>query len=219
MAQKEVADHQIWDQLLQKYVSAEGKVDYKGFKADPVFARYLSVIQNTKVSDSWTKEQKMAFWINAYNAFTIKLITDNLPIESITKLDKPWDKPFIRIGSATLSLNDIEHKKLREVFKDPRIHFAVNCASFSCPVLLNKAFTAANLETELDKLARRFVNDPLRNKISGDTAQISKIFEWYADDFGGTANFITYLNKYAAKPINKNARITYMEYNWSLNSK
>jgi len=218
-AQKELAEHQVWNQILAKHVTVDGKVDYTGVKADPSFARYISTLQATTVNDNWTREQKMAYWINVYNAFTIKLIIDNYPIESITKLEKPWDKPFIKIGTSAYSLNQIENDILRTKFKDPRIHFAVNCASFSCPILSNQAYTASNLESQLDKMARQFVNDPLRNKLSGSSAEISKIFEWYAADFGSAIGLIDFLNKYASKPLAKNARITYMEYNWNLNKK
>ncbi len=158
----------------------------------------------------------MAFWINAYNAFTVKLIVDNYPISSIMKLDngKVWDRKWINIGGKTYSLNNIENDILRPQFKDPRIHFAVNCAAKSCPPLLNRAWTAANLESNFEKQARAFINNPEFNKISAKEVEVSKIFDWYASDFG---NLIDYLNKYSSTKINANAKVKFREYDWALN--
>ena len=158
----------------------------------------------------------MAFWINAYNAFTVKLIVDNYPVASITKLDggKPWDRKWIKIGDKTYSLNNIENDILRPQFKDARIHFAVNCAAQSCPPLLNKAWTADNLESNFEKQAKAFVNNPKFNTISAKNVKVSKIFDWYKADFG---NLIDFLNKYASTNINGNAKVEYVEYDWALN--
>ncbi|MBI1228115.1 MAG: DUF547 domain-containing protein [Bacteroidetes bacterium] len=209
--------HDAWDKLLQQYVNAEGKVNYDGLKKDKAkLEAYLKTLESNPPQDGWSRGEKMAFWINAYNASTVKLIVDNYPLASITKLDggKTWDVKRVKIGGKTYSLNNIENDILRPQFKDARIHFAVNCAALGCPPLLNRAWTAANLESNLEKQALAFVNNPRFNKISEKTVQVSKIFEWYAADFGNVTGF---LNKYATKKIGSGAKLTYLEYDWGLN--
>jgi hypothetical protein len=160
--------------------------------------------------------KKMAFWINAYNAFTIDLIIDNYPVSSILNLDggKTWDVKRITLGGKKYSLNQIENEILRPVFKDPRIHFALNCAAKSCPPLYNKAFTAENLERALEQRTRQFINDANFNSLTAEKASVSKIFEWYAADFG---DLKTYLNKYAVEKLNNSTAIGFLKYNWALN--
>jgi hypothetical protein len=211
-------DHTLWDKLLSKYVSAEGKVNYQGFKKDPLFAQYLNILSKAKLSDKFSSNERKAFWINVYNAFTIKLITDNYPVKSIRDIEGAWDKKFIDIGGQKYSLNQVENEVLRPVFKDARIHFAINCAAISCPRLHNKAFTAANVEELLQKLTSDFINNPAFNSITASGAKISQIFEWYAVDFVGPQGIIGFLNTYAKVKANPNAKISYFEYNWALNA-
>ena len=210
--------HAAWNTLAQKHISASGKVNYKGFKADiTAFDAYLKSLAANPVQSSWSSRQKMAYWINAYNAFTIKLIVDNYPVKSITDLDggKPWDKKWIKLGGKTYSLNNIEHDILRPQFKDARIHFAVNCAAKSCPPVWNKAWTAANLNGQLERSAKAFINNAKYNNVGGSNAAISKIFEWYAVDFGD--DIVSYLNKYASTKVDAGTVVTYKDYNWALN--
>jgi hypothetical protein len=214
---KPTLSHDQWDQLLRKYVSVNGKVNYKGFKSDKAnLDAYLKYLNENPVQNSWSKAKKMAYWINAYNAFTIKLIVDNYPVSSITKLHggKPWDVKWINLGGKTYNLNNIENDILRPTYKDARIHFAVNCAAKSCPPIINQAWTESNLNQLLEKQAKAFVNNSKFNTISSNEVEISKIFEWYAVDFG---NIIDYLNKYSTTKINKNAKVKYKEYDWALN--
>lgn len=216
-------NHSKWDALLKAHVSKSGIVDYKGFKADQSkLTAYLNELAANAPSSSWSKNETMAYWINAYNAYTVQLMVKNYPLKSIMDLKysgkSAWDYKWIKIGTETLSLNDIEHIKLRKKYNDARIHFAVNCASFSCPVLLNKAYTADNLSTQLDNQARLFINDPKRNQISSSSVKISQIFEWYTDDFTvGGKSVIDYLNKYSKTKIKAGTNIGYMNYNWNLN--
>lgn len=210
--------HAAWNTLAQKHISAAGKVNYKGFKADAAaFDAYLKSLAANPVQSSWSRGQKMAYWINAYNAFTIKLIVDNYPVKSIMDLNggKPWDRKWIKLGGKTYSLNNIEHDILRPQFKDARIHFAVNCAAKSCPPVWNKAWTAANLNGQLERSAKAFINNANYNNVGGSNAAISKIFEWYAVDFGD--NITTYLNKYASTKVDAGTAVTYKDYNWALN--
>ena len=209
--------HQTWDDLLRSYVSATGKVNYTGLKANKSkLEGYLNDLKNNPPQNDWSRIKTMAYWINAYNAFTVKLILDNYPVSSINKLEggKPWDKKWIKIGNNTYSLNNIENDILRPKYKDPRIHFAVNCAAKSCPPLLNRAWTEDNLNSNFEKQAKEFINNSNYNKITASKVQVSKIFEWYAADFG---NLTDYLNKYASTKINSNAKVEYLEYNWDLN--
>ncbi len=210
--------HKVWNNMLTQYVSRSGNVQYKALKTSRMaeIEQYLQELAANPVQKSWSREDKMAYWMNAYNAFTVKLILDNYPISSITNLSggKVWDKKWIKLGDKTYSLNNIENDILRPMYKDARIHFAVNCAAKSCPPLLNRAWTAVNLEYYLEAQAKRFINNPTYNQISADKVVISKIFEWYAGDFG---NIIEYLNKYSKIKINADAEVTYQEYDWALN--
>lgn len=211
------ASHEAWDVLLKKYVTSDGKVNYRSFKANKgELQAYLDHLAQNPVQASWSRTEKMAYWINAYNAFTIKLIVDNYPVKSIMDLHggKAWDVKWIKLGDKTYSLNQIEHDILRSQFGDARIHFAVNCAAKSCPPLLNRAWKASNLESTFDQQAKKFINNSTYNKISANQVQLSKIFEWYASDFG---NIISYLNQYASTTIKTNAKVSYLEYNWALN--
>ncbi len=209
--------HATWDSLLQKHVSTAGKVDYKGFKADrAALQAYCWYLGDHPVQDDWSRAEKMAFWINAYNAFTVKLIVDNYPTRSIMNFDggKTWDVKRIRLGTQKYSLNNLENDILRPQFKDPRIHFAINCAARSCPPLWNRAYTAANLDSTLETRARAFINDARYNTLGAGKAQVSRIFEWYAADFGDLRQ---YLNQYATVRLKQSAGITFKEYDWELN--
>ena len=142
-------DHSSWDKLLQKHVTDAGKVDYKGLMADRAELNdYLKKLADNSPTAEWGKAATMTYWINAYNAFTVELILRNAPLKSITEINngKAWDLEFIEIGGKKYSLNNIEHDILRKRYKDARIHFAVNCASISCPKLNNSAFFEVDLK-------------------------------------------------------------------------
>jgi hypothetical protein len=213
--------HSSWDALMKKHVSAKGNVNYKGFKADKAdLEAYLKLISDNAPKKDWTAKQKKAYWMNAYNAYTVKLIVDYYPIKSIKDVPGfggPWKQKFFKIGGMAMDLEYIEHSVLRKEFDDPRIHFGINCASYSCPRLSNIAFTEENVESELEKLAKEFVNDPTKNKITADKIEISEIFKWFTGDFTKKGTLIDYLNKYSTVKINPKAKVTYMTYNWNLN--
>ena len=211
-----------WNTLLQKHVK-DGWVDYNGFKSDEKkLDVYLDYLSKTNPS-SWSVNKEKAFWMNAYNAYTIKVILDYYPLKSIMDIKKngkgAWDIPFAKVGGKAYTLNAIEHEILRPKFKDARVHAGINCASYSCPPILNEAFTASNVDVLLNKAFIGFVNDPKRNKIQKNSIQLSKLFEWFKDDFtqSGNVNLIDFLNKYSKIKISKTAKITYLDYNWSLN--
>ncbi|WP_025742415.1 DUF547 domain-containing protein [Aquimarina pacifica] len=211
-------DHSVWDQALVLNVSPDGRVNYTGFMRDSSqLYLYFSQLSENPPKENWTKQEKLAYWINAYNAYTIKLIIDSYPLKSIKDLDKPWDKKFFKIDGEWYSLNDLEHKILRK-FGDPRIHFAINCASVSCPVVWNKAYTGDNLDQALEEQTRKFINDPTRNYITEKVVSVSQIFSWFKKDFkinGG--NVVDFINNYATVKITNQSSKGYKEYNWMLN--
>ncbi len=218
-------NHERWSALLKKHVNNKGDVDYKGFiKDSAALNSYLKLLSDHAPDSSLTKNEKFAYWINAYNAFTVKLITENYPVKSIKDLgstatkNSPWDKKFFTIGGKEMTLNNIEHDILRKQFNDPRLHFAINCASYSCPKLLNKAFEASILNKQLDARASDFLNDTTKNIITPAKAKLSSILLWYGDDFTKKGiSKIEYINKYSRNKILTTARIDYLKYNWELN--
>ncbi len=211
-------DHAIWDQILLINVSDQGKVNYKGFMQDSAqLYRYFAYLSDNPPAENWSKEEKLAYWINAYNAYTIKLIIDNYPLKSIKDIKDPWDRQFFKINGVPHSLNDLEHKILRKL-NEPRIHFAINCASFSCPIVWNRAFTARNVDQTLETQTKNFINDPARNTITSNVVSVSKIFSWFKKDFkvnGGDVK--DFINRYSEVKIDKQPKKGYKDYNWSLN--
>lgn len=209
-------DHAAWNALLQQYVNAAGNVNYAGLKqAEGKLDAYLAELNTEAPGSGWNRTEAMAYWINAYNAGTVKLILKNWPVKSITDLHggKPWDVKWLDLGGKTYSLNQIENEILRPRYKDPRIHFAVNCAAASCPPLANQAFTATNLNALLEARAKAFIRNGSYNTL-GEPAKVSKIFEWYGEDFG---DLRTYLNKYAGTPLPEGTEIQFKDYDWALN--
>jgi hypothetical protein len=214
--------HDLWNNFVKKYVSSSGHVNYKSIKQNPSeLEAYLTVLKNAHPAAGWTENERKAYWINAYNAFTIKLIIDNYPVKSIKEIGgavkSPWDLQFIIIEGKKYSLGDIEHNILRKEFNDPRVHFAINCASVSCPRLMNQAYLPSTLDKQLNDAAISFVNDPSRNTITASAVEISEIFKWFSGDFTKTGSLIDFLNKYTKNTINKSAKIKYLTYNWNLN--
>lgn len=210
-------DHSLWTELLQKHVNDAGLVDYKGFKEDrEKLDKYLEMLSSQKPSDSWSKAELLSYYVNLYNAYTVDLILKNYPTESIKDIHGPWTTAFVKVGNKKISLGGIENSLLRKM-KEPRIHFAINCASISCPKLMNKAYTADKIDEQLDKAAREFINSD-KNKISNKSAKLSRIFDWYEGDFiDGAQTIADYINKYSDTKLDPNAKIDYIEYNWNLN--
>jgi Protein of unknown function, DUF547 len=221
-----VPAHDIWDKLLKKHVADNGAVDYKSFLADQMLLdQYLKNLSANPPCENWDRKDMLAYWINAYNAFTVKLILDNYPVTSIKaigmKIQLPginsvWDLPFFKIDGKPFTLNKIEHLILRQM-GEPRIHFAINCASGSCPVLRNEAYQSINIEQQMDEQTHQFINDPEKNQLNGK-ARLSKIFNWYQDDFGGKKAMMGFIEKYAEQPVNQENPL-YLGYDWDLNGK
>ena len=221
-------DHSAYDKILKKYVNESGRVNYKGLKADQQpLNQYLALLSKNPPAASWTKSEQMAYWINAYNAYTIRLVLDHYPVTSIKDIGSkikipfvttPWAIKFFSIGGEKMSLDNIEHGTLRKKYNDPRIHFSLVCASISCPRLRNEAYTADKLDRQLDDQGRDFVNDPAKNKVGKDAAQLSKYFDWYKSDWsGGGQTVAKWVNKYSTTKMDANAKVSYLDYNWNLN--
>ena len=214
----------IFDNLLNKNVDENGMVDYKSLKKnEALLDDYLIFLQTTKPSKNWSLNKQKTYWLNTYNAYTIKIILNNYPIKSIKEIKKKgkvvWKIPFIKIGKKNYTLDWIEHEILRKKFNDPRIHVGINCASISCPKLGNFAFSEDNIETALDNLMLDFINNGNRNKISENKLELSKIFDWFSIDFTKNGTLVDYLNKYASIKVSEKASIKYLTYDWRLNIK
>lgn len=219
-------DNAVFATLLQRHVK-DGVVDYRGFKDDQALLnRYLDTLAAVD-PQTLSKDQQFAFYVNAYNAWTIQLILSRYPdIGSIKELGSlfksPWKKKIARIDGRMLTLDQIEHDILRKRFKDPRVHFAVNCASKGCPPLLGEPFTGRHLDEQLSRVAKAFINDSRFNRLEGDILWVSKIFDWFAQDFND--DVIGYFIQVADPPLagqlvkNKaRIRVAYLDYDWSLN--
>ena len=241
-------NHSSWDSLLNKNVTMTngGKasvVNYAGMQADK--AKLDSYMDATsKVSQSefngWSKDEQLAFLINVYNAGTVELVLTKYPnIKSIKDIGgvfgSPWKQNFITLLGKTRSLDDIEHNLIRgsKRYNEPRIHFAVNCASIGCPALLNDAFTASKLDSQLEQVTSKFLADSSRNRLKGNTLEVSPIFKWYKEDFAtnwrGTKDLAGFLSRYSSSlGLNSTqtadlksgkTKISYTNYDWNLNKK
>jgi hypothetical protein len=218
------AQTSIFNELLKKNVTKNGIVDYSSLKKEiPKLDSYISYLEKTSPDNSWSENKQKAFWINTYNAYTIKIILENYPIKSIRDIKKEgktaWKIPFAKVGGEAYTLDYIEHEILRKKFFDPKIHVGVNCAAVSCPKISNIAFTEENVVTELTRLMKDFINDSSRNKISKEKVEISSIFNWFKDDFNKKGTVIDFLNTYSKTKISPNAKISYLKYDWTLNGK
>ncbi|MFI1745279.1 DUF547 domain-containing protein [Thalassobellus sediminis] len=210
-------NHKTWNDLLQKHVSKEGNVNYKAFKSNrKSLTAYITLLSQKLPDENWTKENKLAYWINAYNAMTVDLILRNYPIKSIKDIKNPWKQRLWKLGNKWYNLEDIEHQILRKM-NEPRIHFAIVCASYSCPKLLNEAYTASNLELQLTNATKNFLTDSKRNNITKNHLKLSKIFQWFSKDFKQDSSLIDFLNKYSEIKISNKAKTSFNDYNWSLN--
>jgi hypothetical protein len=217
--------HEALTSILQKHVNLDGRVNYAQLQQDSLALNsYLALLESHHPNGSWSSDEQKAYWINAYNAFTLRLIIRNYPVKSIKelggaiyKVNTPWDIRFIYIEGYDYDLNNIEHDILRKQWNDPRIHFAINCASISCPILSNKAYEAKTLDEQLDDAARLFINDTDRNRIAPNEASLSKIFKWFNGDFTKEQSLIAFINRYSNLRIEDKATITFLDYDWGLN--
>ena len=213
-------DHSVWSAELKKYVSADGKVNYRDWANNQAaLDGYLAQLAGTQPLSNWSTNVQLAYWINVYNAYTVKLVLQHYPVQTIKDIyqGNPWDKAWITLGGKTYSLNQIENEYIRQRFRDPRIHFALNCGALSCPPLLNEAYDPARLDTQLISRTKAFIADQFQNQTAATTVRLSQLFVWYKDDF--KPDVISFLNTYLATPIPAEAKIEFVEYDWSLNEK
>lgn len=225
--------HSLFTKVLQSHVE-NGLVDYSGVKADTLFEQYLHVLAVTDPATLDSRDDQLAFWINAYNAYTIKLIVERMPLESIRDISLglpilfgPWAIDIAEIGGLLYTLNEIEHDIIRDQFADPRIHFALVCAALSCPKLREEAYEGSTLNAQLDEDAMRFLNDPERNQfdLEARTVYLSKIFDWYDSDFEESAGSAeAFIARYVADEErllieSEDVDIEYLPYDWALNAR
>ncbi len=221
---KAQSQDEVFNALLETYVTEKGALDYKGLRKNKaVLDIYLNQLENTIPLKKWSSKKAKAFWMNAYNAYTIKLIIDSYPLKKITDIKRQgknaWKIPLAKVGKKTYSLDYIEHKILRRWHDDPRIHVGINAGSVSGPRFPNYAFTEKNVDQKLESLMKEFINDPTKNKIESTQVAVSKVFEWYQEDFTSTNTLVYYINKYSTTKVNDNATVSYLDYNWDLNEK
>ncbi len=230
-----LVDHGLWDRFLRKYVQDDPKglnrVDYAGVsKTDRAsLDSYLKQLAATPVSQL-NRGQQQALWINLYNALTVQVILEHYPVKSIRDIDispglfsdGPWGKKLIVVEGTPLSLDDIEHRILRPIWKDPRLHYVLNCAALGCPNLQPHAATADNWDALLTSAARQYVNNPRGVGFDGERLVVSSIFDWYAGDFGDSeAALLDHLKRYAEAPLRARlgaaGGIDGTDYDWALN--
>lgn len=232
---RRTVDHRPWDRFLAAYVEPDqagiNRVDYGNVsQADgQALDRYLADLQAIDPGEL-TREQQLAFWINLYNATTVDLILENYPVESIRDIGGfleigPWDRKVLEVAGHRLSLNDVEHRIIRPIYDEHRIHYAVNCAAAGCPNLMDRAWRAESLETDLAAAERAYVNDPRGVRIDEDGALVlSKIYGWFREDFGRNEAAVLANLVEAAEPGLKaelagRTRVDRYEYDWSLNDR
>jgi hypothetical protein len=226
LAAEKHVDNTIWSELLAKYVGG-GVVDYAGFQQDEdKLDLYLEEL-GSHDPEQLSSKARFAFYVNVYNAWTVKLILSAYPdIESIKELGNifrtAWEKPIVQLANGTFTLDDIEHGILRPQFNDPRIHFVVNCASISCPPLRSEPYTAERLEEQLEDATRRFLNDPRNYRLEGNDFYVSRLFKWYGEDFNNDA--VGFYLAYADRDLKARLQaagqalsVSYLKYDWGLN--
>lgn len=230
-----VVDHSNWDKFLKSYVkddpSGLNKVDYAGVTVEDKKALddYVNALAATPVL-KLSRTQQQPYWINLYNALTVKVVLDHFPVKSIRDIDispglfssGPWGKKLVEIAGEQVSLDDIEHRILRPIWKDPRIHYAVNCASVGCPDLSAQAYTAENTDAMLSVNAVAYINSPRGVRVSGNDVIVSSIYDWFQADFDGTekgviAHLLPYAKGDRKKALEKVSGISDYDYDWALN--
>lgn len=217
--------HQMWQNLLDRYLIQDGEntlFNYADVTSQDKVQLNTYLSQLAKIDPrTYQRQEQYAYWVNLYNALTVRLILDNYPISSITKLGGlfsfgPWDEKIFNVSGQNISLNDIEHRILRPIWNEPRTHYALNCASLGCPNLQRQAFTAQNTEQLLDEAARVFVNSDKGARVDDQTLILSSIYEWFAVDFGGSEHLLKHLAQYRPELTEHAGKVDY-QYDWALN--
>lgn len=213
-------DNSSFKKVLAEYVHDNSNIDYYGVLKDENFQSYLSEIQNVNpFASNWSRNDKIAYWVNSYNASVIWLVARNISsINSIKDIPNCWGQKVLTVNGFSYSLNDIEHEILRS-FKEPRIHFALVCGANSCPKIYSYPLEENDLNQELDKRAIAFINDVQRNELSTNKVTLSRIFKWFKSDFTVEKTLIEYLNQFSKIKLNNDVKVSYLNYDWTLNNK
>lgn len=231
----QIIDHRPWEVFLTRYLSAHedglNRIDYdKVTAADKdALVAYIAGLEATKISD-YDRPEQFAFWVNLYNAVTVRTVLEHYPVESIRDINDgflspgPWDRPLVAVEGETVTLNDIESRILRPLWQDPRAHYVLNCASVGCPNLEGSAYRGEALDARLDAAARRYINNPRGVRIEDGELVVSSIYAWFEGDFGGSeAAVLAHLSRYAApelkKALSDREAIDGYEYDWDLNER
>jgi len=236
-ASAQTFDHSALDELLKKHV-VKGMVDYDAFASAGSFKEYLAALAAADVS-TLPERERLAFWINVYNAYTIEIINQHEERASIRNIKKDeggfprvrsaWKEPVVKAGGKTYTLDEVENDVIRKQWKEPRVHFALVCAAMSCPPLRSEAYTGAKLDAQLDSQGRTFVPDAARgSRVDVKKAEVfaSRIFDWYKEDFGGSKESIgRFIAQYYPESPEKQLllggrfELDYLDYDWTLNSR
>jgi hypothetical protein len=216
-----------WNRMIATYVDGRGNVSYAAWKARdlPALDAFVAALAAERPQDYPTRQEQLAFWINAYNACVIRGVLARYPIRSVRDVPAFFTETAYTVAGARLSLDQIENQKIRPTFQDPRIHFALVCAARSCPRLVNRAWTGLALDASLDAQAREFLADPARNRydVPGGRASLSQIFRWYSADFVAAAgSVVLYVRRYAPAAVSAllarpDLRVDHLVYDWALN--
>jgi len=232
-AATQTIDHAAWDQFLFRYVRTDptglNRVAYRKVTREDraMLNNYIGMLERVRISD-YNRREQFAYWVNLYNAVTIRTVLDEYPVESIRDINDgffspgPWDRKLATVEGHPLSLNDIESRILRPLWDDPRAHYAINCASIGCPNLEGSAFRGAGLENRLDAAARRYINNARGVRIEDGELIVSSIFAWFRGDYGGSeATVLKHLKTYADADLKAalagRTKIDGYEYDWGLN--
>jgi hypothetical protein len=228
-------DHSAWDAMLKQHVKRDdtglNRVDYAAWKREnrDDLLTYIDKLESTEAT-KLSRPEQYAYWVNLYNAVTVALILKHYPVDSIRDIDispgffanGPWGAKLVEVGGVKLSLDNIEHDILRVNWDDPRVHYAVNCASIGCPNLARDAYTGERLDEQLDAAARAYISNPRGIHFDGDSVTVSKIYSWYDEDFGNSeSGVIAHISEHAegenAERLAGLSSIDDYEYDWSLN--
>lgn len=228
-------DYRLWQELLSKHYDPARGMNYKGLKADKAALDRLRQQMAAVDVASLSRPEQLAYWINLYNISTVNVVAENYPVESIRDISTDpivrlnvFKKPYVKVKGGTMSLNDVENDKIRAGFKDPRIHFAINCAAESCPPIRPEPFVGARIDQQLDDQARKFLNGPKGVRLEEDGSElvlhVTKIMDWFKDDFeqwgGGSVPFLKkHLSPDKVKRIAaaKEVELEFDDYSWELN--
>jgi hypothetical protein len=229
-----IVDHHAWDRLLRRHVviGADGinRVAYGSVSGEDRkhLRTYIAALSKLRIG-SYRRAEQFAYWVNLYNALTVDLVLDHYPVDSIRSIDVspglfadgPWRAALVEVEGVPLSLDDIEHRILRPVWREPRVHYALSCASVGCPNLAPVAYTATNTEDLLTAGARAYVNHWRGARVEGGKLMVSRLYRWFIEDFGGEVGVIDHVKRYAASDLAKSigdlGHISDGGYDWPLN--